>query len=236
MIIDGKAIAESIQNEIKQQISLQEGRHPCLAVILVGDHPASHLYVKRKVQSCKIVGIRSIFHHLSVDTSEKTLSHLINELNADANVDGILVQLPLPVHIDKSNIISCISPSKDVDGLHPLNAGKLLIEDASGFVPCTPLGIKTLLARAAIPVSGKHVVILGRSNLVGKPLAALLMQNQPGANATVTVAHSHTVNLKELCSTADILVAAIGQPKFVTADMVSPHCYVIDVGINKIDD
>lgn len=235
VIINGKGIAESIQNEIKLQLSLQKGRPPCLAVILVGDHPASHLYVKRKMQSCQWVGIRSLYHNLSLATSEKALVLLIESLNKDPEVDGILVQLPLPPSIDRSTVVNSIAPDKDVDGLHPMNAGKLLLEDPSGFVPCTPLGIKVLLERAKIPVLGKHVVILGRSNLVGKPLAALLMQNQPGANATVTVAHSRTTNIKEICRSANVLVSAIGQPKFVSADMVNSECYVIDVGINSID-
>lgn len=234
MIIDGKAIAEKIQLELKASISQSTWQKPCLAVLLVGNNPASMIYVNRKAQACESIGMTSIRLHLPEDTTEKSLIEQIERLNNDNNVNGILVQLPLPSHINSIHIINQIDPNKDVDGLHPINAGKLLVGDPSGFVPCTPLGVKVILERSNIQVTGKHVVILGRSNLVGKPLAALLMQNAPGANATVTVLHSLSQNVKQICSQADILIAAIGKAKYVTADMVKENATVIDVGINKI--
>lgn len=235
MIIDGKAIAERIQSDLKVKIERFFVRKPCLSVILVGNHPPSQIYVKRKMEACALVGIKSINRHFPSDISEKILIKEIHELNNNPEVDGILIQLPLPQHLSSANIISHLAPHKDVDGLHPINAGKLLIGDPDGFVPCTPLGIKVLLEQSHIDVQGKHVVMIGRSNLVGKPTAALLMQNAIGANATVTVAHQYTKNLKSLSLQADILIVAIGKPKFITADMVSPHSIIIDVGINKMD-
>jgi methylenetetrahydrofolate dehydrogenase (NADP+)/methenyltetrahydrofolate cyclohydrolase len=236
MIIDGKAIANQIQEEIKQKISLLKGRKPCLAVILVGDNPASQIYVNRKAKACESIGILSIQRKFPADFTQEKLIEEVQALSADRAVDGILIQLPLPPHIKSQIVLNHLSPQKDVDGLHPVNVGKLLIGDPTGFAPCTPYGIKVLLERSGIDVSGRHVVILGRSNLVGKPMAALLMQNAPGANATVTIAHSRSKNLKELCKKADIIIAAIGQPKFVTADMVKEGAVVIDVGINKVAD
>lgn len=235
MIIDGKAIASQIQKEIQNEIALITGRKPCLAVILVGSHPPSQIYVSRKTQACAAVGMLSIKRNLPADISESDLLKEIDILNSDPTVDGILVQLPLSAHINPVTVIKNISPDKDVDGLHPMNAGKLLIGDPHGFVPCTPLGIKTLLERSSIEVEGKHVVVLGRSNLVGKPAATLLMQNAPGANATVTLVHSLTPNISEICRMADILIVAIGQPKFITANMVKEGVVIVDVGINKID-
>ena len=236
MLIDGKIIAMQVQQEIKQGLANITGRKPCLAVILVGDHPASEIYVDRKAKACAEVGILSLKKQLPKSTTEAALISEIEALNADNSVDGILVQLPLPEQINPINIIHRISPAKDVDGLHPENVGKMLIGEQSGFIPCTPLGIKVLLERCNIEVAGKHVVILGRSNLVGKPTAAILMQNTLGGNATVTVAHSRTANLAALCRMADILIAAIGQPRFVTAEMVKDGAVVVDVGINKIED
>lgn len=235
MIIDGKKIANQIQSEIKQELDKVKGRKPCLAVILVGDHPASKMYVARKTKACSQVGITSVHAVMPAITTESELIEQIKIYNQDDTIDGILMQLPLPSHLNPLKIIPHISPSKDVDGLHPINVGKMLIGDANTFLPCTPLGIKVLLERSDIDVSGKHVVILGRSNLVGKPMAAILMQNLPGSNATVTITHSKTKNLKEICLTADILIAAIGQPRFLTADMIKPGAIVIDVGINKTD-
>jgi methylenetetrahydrofolate dehydrogenase (NADP+) / methenyltetrahydrofolate cyclohydrolase len=179
------------------------------------------------------VGILSFFHHLPETTSEEELLKLISDLNHDKNVDGILVQLPLPSHMNSEKIIEAIDPKKDVDGFHPINIGKLLLGLKGGFVPCTPLGIKILLERYQIPVVGKDVVIVGRSAIVGKPLAALLMQNAPHCNATVTVVHSQTRDLKAHCARADILVAAIGSPRFITADMVKERAVVVDVGISR---
>lgn len=235
-IIDGKAIANQIQQEIKERVSQISGRKPCLAVILVGDNPASQIYVGRKIQACADVGILSINRRFPASLSQDELIAEIKKLNNDPTVDGILVQLPLPSQINSTAVLRTLVPEKDVDGLHPMNIGKLLAGDTDGFAPCTPLGIKVMLEKSNIEVMGKHVVILGRSNLVGKPLAALLMQNTTGANATVTVAHSKSMHLKELCKQADILIAAIGQPHFVTGDMVKEGVVIIDVGINKIAD
>jgi len=234
MIINGTAIAKDILNELKKEISLLSGRKPCLAVILVGENPASQIYVKKKAEACRQIGIRSIEITLPSDTKEAQLLHNLDTMNKDLAVDGILLQLPLPPQINVSKALMHISPEKDVDGFHPLNAGKLLIGEQDGFCPCTPLGIKVLLERSGIDITGKQLVILGRSNLVGKPLAALLMQNHSGANATVTVLHSRSENIIEICQRADILIAAIGQPQFVKADMVKNGAVVIDVGINKI--
>lgn len=235
-LINGKEIASAIQEELREKVSKLTGRKPCLAMILVGNNPASQIYVERKSKACLSSGFLSIIRHLSAETAQEQLLNEIRSLNRDDSVDGILVQLPLPAHMNSVIVTQQISPEKDVDGLHFINAGKLLIGDNSGFVPCTPLGIKVLLERSSINVAGKHVVILGRSNLVGKPLAVLLMQNAPYANATVTIAHSRTHNLSALCRSADILVAAIGKPQFVTADMVKKGAIIIDVGINQISD
>lgn len=236
MIIDGVMIAQQIHEEIRQQIAGLVGRPPCLAVVLVGDHPASKIYVQRKTKACAAVGITSIKRELPATLTTDELLQEIDALNRNPTVDGILVQLPLPKQIDTTQVLHQIDPSKDVDGLHPLNSGKLFLGDPSTFIPCTPLGIKVLLERSNIEVAGKHAVILGRSNLVGKPMAAILMQNALGGNATVTVAHSKSADLKKLCLMADVLIAAMGQPQFVTADMVKEGAVVIDVGINKIAD
>lgn len=237
MILDGKKIAKEIQDEIKAAL-IQNAypRKPCLAVILVGNLLASTLYVERKAKACEEVGIKSEKHNLAATIDESSLLHEIDQLNQNPNVDGILIQLPLPPHINPFKIIQQISPEKDVDGLHPINLGKLFMGDVETFAPCTPLGVKVMLERSMINVSGKHALVIGRSHLVGKPMAAILMQNAPGCNATVTVAHSKTSNLKEIAKMADIIIAAIGQPKFVTEDMVKKGAVVVDVGINKIDD
>lgn len=235
MLIDGKAIAQQVQQEIKLKLIELSGRPPCLAVIIAGDNPASKIYVSRKTKACTDVGMNSIKLELPSNVSEQELLGEISKLNTDDTVDGILVQLPLPPHINPIKIIHHISPLKDVDGLHPINVGKLFIGETDTFVPCTPLGIQVLLERSNIEVAGKHALIIGRSNLVGKPLAALLMQSNPGGNATVTIAHSRTRNLKDLCLMADIVIAAIGRPRFVTADMIKEGAVVVDVGINKID-
>lgn len=235
MLIDGKKIAEEIQLELKESIVNSGQRKPCLAVILVGEHPASLIYIARKTQACEKVGIKSIKLQLPENTSEAALMHEIQKLNQDPTVDGILVQLPLPKQINPTHATLAISPEKDVDGFHPMNMGKLLIGESDGFIPCTPLGIKVLLERSNIEVAGKNALIIGRSTIVGKPMAALLMQGKTWGNATVTVAHSHTKNLKELAQNADILIAAIGRPHLITKDMVKEGAAVIDVGINKID-
>lgn len=235
MIIDGRTIAEKIEEQLKRAIAKIEGRKPSLGFVRVGDHAPSLAYIQRKKKKCAEIGILSIDRELPETTSQKTLLEEITALNRSESIDGILVQLPLPSHIHPYAILSSIDPTKDVDGFHPINMGKLLIGEIDGFFPCTPHGIVVLLSHAGIDPSGKHVVILGRSNIVGKPLAALLMQKKQGANATVTIAHTQTYNLKALCQTADILIAAMGSPRFVTEDMISPNTVVIDVGINKID-
>ncbi len=235
-IIDGKAIAAEVQERIKQQVSSAKGRPPCMAVILVGDHGPSRIYVNRKTKACEEVGIQSIKRHLEASISEDDLLKEIEILNANTNVDGILVQLPLPSHIDDKRVTRWISPEKDIDGFHPINVGKMLIGEEDGFLPCTPLGIKTLIEHMDIKLAGKHVVIIGRSNIVGKPLAAMLLQRGKGTDATVTVANRFTSNLKEITLQADILVVAIGIPHKITADMVREGAIVIDVGINRIED
>lgn len=235
MIIDGKAIAEKITSNIKEAIDHLRGRKPTLSFVLVGDNPASLSYIRMKKKKCAEIGITSKDLEFSSNISEEMLLEEIAKLNRDPAIDGILVQLPLPKHICTERIIEAIDPQKDVDGFHPINMGKLLLGEKDGFFPCTPYGVKILLAHSGIDPKGKHVVIVGRSNIVGKPLAAMLMQKQEGANATVTIAHSLTKNLKEICNSADILIAAIGKPHFVTADMVKEKSVVIDVGINRLD-
>ena len=233
MILDGKKIATEIQEEIKKKIHSLKGRPPGLGFILVGNNPASQSYVRSKRKACSITGMTSVLIELPEPTSEETLLEKIKHLNQDPKIDGILVQLPLPAHIDTQKVMLSIDPNKDVDGFHPINVGKMLLGQEGGFLPCTPYGIKTLLERSHIPVEGKRVVILGRSNIVGKPLAAILMQKKPHCNATVTLAHSQSEHLKEITQSADILVAAIGSPLFVKKEMVRPQTVVIDVGINR---
>jgi methylenetetrahydrofolate dehydrogenase (NADP+)/methenyltetrahydrofolate cyclohydrolase len=208
---------------------------PGLATVLVGDDPASHVYVRSKRQRCEELGIASFHHELPADVTEKRLLHLVEKLNADPKVHGILVQLPLPKHINENKILNAMNPEKDVDGFHPVNVGRLLVGD-EGFAPCTPKGCQELLLRSGCSPEGKHVVIVGRSNIVGKPLAALLMQKKTGANATVTVCHSRTKNLAALTQQADILVAAIGVPEFIKSRMVREGAVVIDVGTNRVAD
>lgn len=235
MIIDGHSIACEIENNIKKALEKLHGRKPGLAFVRVGDDPASIAYLRKKRKKCTEVGIQSFDFEFPSSFTEKQLLEEIARLNASEEIDGILVQLPLPKHIDSKKIVEAIDPLKDIDGFHPLNMGKLLIGQKDGFFPCTPYGIVVLLSRIGIDPKGKHVVILGRSNIVGKPLAALLMQKEKGLNATVTIAHSQTYNLKNICKTADILIAAMGCPKFVTADMVKDGAIVIDVGNTKTD-
>lgn len=235
-IIDGKAIADLMQQELKESIGRLSGRKPSLCVILVGDHPASKIYIERKRKACESVGIVSIKKELPAAITEEGLIEEIEKLNQDPAIDGILVQLPLPHHINPNHITTAIDPKKDVDGFHPLNVGKLLIGQQDGFFPCTPFGVKVMLERSGIEVSGKHVLVLGRSNIVGKPMAALLIQSMPGGNATVTIGHSNSQNIEEHCRMADIIIVAIGKPRFIKADMVKEGAVVIDVGINKIED
>lgn len=235
-LIDGKKVADEIRSEIKAVTSVLPGRPPCLAVMMLGEHGPSQIYVKRKMQACEEVGIASIRKNLSEATTEAELLTIINELNVDPNIDGLLVQLPLPPHINVGKIMQAISPEKDVDGFHPVNVGKLLSGEKDGFIPCTPLAVQTLLERYNIDVAGKHVIVFGRSNIVGKPMAAMLMQSMTGGNATVTVLHSRSQNIKEMCALGDILIVAVGKPHLITEDMVKEGCVIVDVGINKVPD
>jgi methylenetetrahydrofolate dehydrogenase (NADP+)/methenyltetrahydrofolate cyclohydrolase len=234
-LIDGAAIAQEIEETIKNAIGVATHRKPGLAFILVGNHPASRSYIKMKKKKCAEVGILSIDRELHDEITEKELLDEIQKLNCDPNVDGILVQLPLPPHLSTHNVLMAIDPAKDVDGFHPLNVGKMLLGEHGGYLPCTPLGIHVMLTHSQVPLLGKHVVIVGRSNIVGKPLAAILMQKAPHCNATVTIVHSLSENLPEICQSADVLVAAIGKPHFIQPHMVKAGAVVIDVGINRID-
>ena len=238
ILIDGKKIAAEIKEEIKNKIItlVNEGKNiPGLVTILVGDDPGSQIYVNNKGKACKEVGMRSVTEKLSADTSEQVLLDLISSYNNNKDYHGILVQLPLPKHIDEDKIIEAVSPNKDVDGFHPINIGNLVLGKDT-FVSCTPAGIQELLKRYNIETSGKHVVVLGRSNIVGKPIAILLMQKKRYANAVVTICHSAANDLGQFTRTADILIAAIGKPEFVKDDMVKEGVVVIDVGINRIMD
>ena len=232
-IIDGKLVSQTIRGSIKDEVSALKaelGITPGLAVVLVGDDPASAVYVRNKHKACIDAGIESYVITMPADTKEDDLLAKIDELNADKNVNGILVQLPLPKHICEDNVINRISPEKDVDAFHPANVGKILIGNYD-FLPCTPAGIMDLLAFYNIDIGGKECVVLGRSNIVGKPMSLLLL----GKNGTVTTCHSRTKNLSEVTKHADILVVAIGRAEFVTADMVKPGAVVIDVGINRLE-
>ncbi len=235
MILNGKALAEKIQENLKNRISSLKGRKPVLGVILVGSHAPSRIYVKRKTEALSLVGMDFIRTELEESCTEIELLKEIEKFNQNEDVDGILIQLPLPPHIDTKKVINAIDPNKDVDGFHPLNLGKLIIGDESGFIPCTPLGIRTLLLDAAVSVAKKNALVIGRSTIVGKPMAALLMQNAPFGNATVTVANSQTKDLAKLAREADLLIAAIGKPQFVTEEFIKPGAIVIDVGINRLD-
>ena len=232
-IINGKEIAAYIK--AKAAAGAEEcrnaGRRPCLAVIIVGEDPASQVYVRNKKRACEACGITSLEYALPADTTQETLLELIGTLNDADNVDGVLCQLPLPRHIDEDTVTGAILPEKDVDGFHPVNVGKMLT-GKDCFLPCTPAGVIEMLKYEGIPIAGKHAVVVGRSNIVGKPAAALLLRE----NATVTVCHSRTENLKEITRAADIVVAAVGKPGFITADMLKPGCAVIDVGINRLPD
>ena len=236
VLIDGKQVAGSVRERLKEEIAelKSRGHVPGLAVVLVGDDPASQVYVGSKVKACAELGIYSQKWELPAETSQEELVKLIHQLNADDRIHGILVQSPPPRHIDEEAVILNIDPRKDVDGFHPVNVAKLVLEDAAGFVPCTPLGCMELLKAYGVETAGKHAVVIGRSMIVGKPMAHLLMAKN--ANATVTVAHSRTKNLPELCRSADIIVAAVGRPEMVTADYVKEGAVVLDVGINRIED
>lgn len=237
-LLDGRATAEAIHRETAERVAALRARgiQPGLVFVRVGEDPASQVYVAMKERMGARLGFGSTTHVLPSATPEAELLALIHRLNADANVHGILVQAPLPRHIDPTRVYAAVRPDKDVDGFHPANLGRLVLGDPGGFVPCTPAGVQELLARSGVQIEGMHVVILGRGNIVGKPLAALLMQKAPKAGATVTVCHSQTRQIADHCRRADILVAAMGVPAFVRPDLVKPGVVVVDVGVNRIAD
>lgn len=231
-IINGKQISEDIRGSLREEVQqlVKQGFTPGLAVVLVGEDPASQVYVRNKEKACHDLGYYSEVHRLPAETSQEDLLALVDKLNHQANIHGILVQLPLPGHIEEKSVIDAISVEKDVDGFHPVNVGNLVIGDDS-LLPCTPAGVIELIKRTGTPISGKHAVVIGRSNIVGKPVSLLLQRE----NATVTMCHSRTANMKELTQQADILVVAIGRANFVDASYVKPGAVVIDVGMNRLD-
>jgi len=237
-LIDGVAIARSIREEVAREASLliERGIRPGLAVVLVGEDPASTVYVRSKGKATDDAGMHSVTVRLPATTSQSELNDVVATLNNDRLVHGILVQMPLPKHLDADAVIRAIDPRKDVDGFHPLNVGKLLIGERDGFVPCTPAGIQEMLKRSKVDTSGAECVIVGRSNIVGKPMAALLIQDSPSANATVTVCHRHTTDLAFHVRRADIVIAAAGRAGLITGKMLKPGAVVIDVGMNRIPD
>ncbi|HKG93082.1 MAG TPA: bifunctional methylenetetrahydrofolate dehydrogenase/methenyltetrahydrofolate cyclohydrolase FolD [Gemmatimonadaceae bacterium] len=237
-LIDGIAVSKELRADAAARTArlIERGVKPGLAVVLVGDDPASAVYVRSKGKACIEAGMHSETIRLPAYTTQAELLAHVDRLNADPAIHGILVQMPLPKHINSDAVIRRIRPDKDVDGFHPVNVGKLLIGERDGFAPCTPAGVQELLVRSGVETRGAECVVVGRSNIVGKPMAALMMQARSGADATVTVCHSRTRDLAAHCRRADILVAAIGRPRFITADMVKPGAVVIDVGINRVDD
>jgi methylenetetrahydrofolate dehydrogenase (NADP+)/methenyltetrahydrofolate cyclohydrolase len=235
-IISGSEIAKQIREELKQEIAELKDKHnliPGLATVLVGDDPASQIYVSSKAKTCQALGIYSERHDLPADTDEQTLLALIDRLNKDPKINGILIQLPLPKHINESNVLIAVDPGKDVDSFHPVNVGRLMIGEAD-YIPCTPYGIQEMLLRSGIETDGAEVVVVGRSNIVGKPIANILLQKKAGANATVTICHTGTRDIASHTRRADILIVALGKPKSITADMVKEGVVVIDVGVNRI--
>lgn len=237
-LLDGKAISKQLRNELTEEVKIMVAagrRPPHLAVILVGKNAASETYVNAKVKACKEAGYESSLLHFPLEISQEMLLHGIDELNENEDLDGFIVQLPLPSHIDDKTVIERILPAKDVDGFHPINVGKMAL-GLDAFISATPGGIVELLKRYKIETEGKHCVVLGRSNIVGGPMSILMRRNAYPGNCTVTIAHSRTKNIKEVCKTADILIAAIGKSDYVTADMVKEGAVVIDVGINRVDD
>jgi methylenetetrahydrofolate dehydrogenase (NADP+) / methenyltetrahydrofolate cyclohydrolase len=237
-LIDGRAVAAQIQSELTQRIAALKTRgvQPGLAFVRVGEDPASKVYVGRKEKACAELGLTSETHVLPEQTSQAELLALLGKLNSDSRLHGILVQAPLPKQIRQEVVYATVLPTKDVDGFHPVNVGKLMLGDETGFQPCTPAGVRELLVRAGVKTDGAEVVILGRGNIVGKPMAAMLCQKGRAANATVTICHSATRDIKAHCRRADILVAAMGVPEFVKADMVKPGAAVMDVGVNRVPD
>ena len=237
-LIDGRAIAKKVLAEVagRARKLVARGVRPGLAVVLVGDDPASAVYTSAKAKAAEKAGMYSLNVRLSADTSQADLLSRVDALNADPRIHGILVQMPLPKHIDPDTVIRRIDPAKDVDGFHPVNVGKMLIGERDGFIPCTPAGIQMLLKESGVKTPGKNCVVIGRSNIVGKPMAALMMQDNENANCTVTVCHRHTADLKAHTRAADILIVAAGRPGMVTAEMVKPGAVVIDVGTNRVGD
>jgi methylenetetrahydrofolate dehydrogenase (NADP+)/methenyltetrahydrofolate cyclohydrolase len=237
-LIDGRAIAKQLQEELGRRIAALKARgvQPGLAFVRVGEDPASKVYVGRKEKTCGELGIVSETHVLPEQTSDADLLKLIGQLNADARLHGLLVQAPLPSHIRQPVVYASVLPEKDVDGFHPVNVGKLMLGDPTGFSPCTPAGIRELLVRSEVKTVGAEVVVLGRGNIVGKPMAAMLCQKEKHANATVTICHAATRNIGDHCRRADILIAAMGVAEFVKADMIKPGAVVIDVGVNRVSD
>lgn len=238
MLIDGVAIGRRVRENVALEVARlkEKGVVPGLSVVLVGDDPASAVYVRSKGKACLEAGMRGETIRMSADTSEAALLEQVDALNEDPRVHGILVQMPLPRHMSADKVIRRIRPEKDVDGFHPVNVGKLMIGERDGFVPCTPAGAVELLVQSGVDTRGKDAVVVGRSNIVGKPMAALLMQDAPGGNATVTVCHSRTADLASHTRRADIVIAAIGRPEMITGDMLKPGAVVIDVGINRVND
>ena len=237
-LIDGTAIGGRLRAELQAEIRTLRGRGitPGLAAVLVGDNPASATYVRMKGKACEDAGLYHETIRLPRDTSETELLALVDRLNADPKIHGILVQLPLPQQIHTQRVLQRVAPGKDVDGFHPENVGKVFVGDPTGFRPATPYGVQQLLLRSDIDTTGRHAVIVGRSTIVGRPMAALLLQDGPGGNATVTVCHSRTRDIKSVTRQADILIVAMGKPEFVTGDMIKPGAAVIDVGTNRVDD
>ena len=237
-LLDGAALGKKIRSEVAVEVDglRATGITPGLAVILVGEDPASQVYVRNKGKACEEAGMKSVTHRLPVDTPEEKILALIDEVNADPVIHGLLVQTPLPKHVNTDRVLHRVSPTKDVDGFHPVNVGKLVLGDDSGFKPATPYGVMQMLIREGIETKGAHAVVVGRSTIVGRPMANLLLQDKPGGNCTVTVCHSRSKELPAITRSADILVVAIGKPRFVTPEMVKPGAVVIDVGINRVED
>jgi len=236
--IDGKAIAASVRESVRERVEQlkAEGIEPCLAVLLVGDNPASRVYVGMKQRAADEVGIRAVDRRLPATASQEEILEVVDDWNEDSAVHGILVQLPLPGHVNERTVMERIQPEKDVDGFHPVNVGRMTSGDPEAFRPCTPAGVQVMLEHIGYDPAGQHAVIVGRSNIVGRPMATILSQKEPYANATVTMAHSRTADLGAITRLADLLIVAVGRPESVTADMVSEGTVVIDVGVNRVDD
>jgi len=237
-IIDGTAIAQAVRDEVSREVEelKDAGVEPCLAVMLVGENPASKVYVGMKEKKCAEVGIKNIDRRLNEDTSEEEILGILDAWNEDPGIHGILVQLPLPDHVNEKTVMERILPAKDADGFHPINVGRLASGDPEAFRPCTPAGVQVLLQHIGYDPAGKHAVIVGRSNIVGRPMAAILSQKAPWANATVTLAHSRSDDLGAITRSADLLVVAVGRPNSVTGDMVTEGTVVVDVGVNRVED